>query len=60
MATLSCSTLRNAPRRLGHMVNAANQRSTRLSHGAYVGVKWTWKRERLANQFPMNELLCVS
>jgi hypothetical protein len=60
MATLSCGTLRNASRRIGYMVNTANQRSTRLSHGAYVGVKWTWKRERLANQFQMSGLLCVS
>ena len=37
----------------------ANQRSTRLSHELYVGVKWTWNRGRLANPLRMSGVLRV-
>jgi hypothetical protein len=52
MATLTCATLRKAPQRICFMVNSANQRSTRLSHEAYLGVKWTRNRERLGEPVP--------
>ena len=41
------------------IVSSANQRSTRLIHELYVGVKCTWKRGRLANQFRISGVLWV-
>ena len=50
---IACSNsrvLRWMPRRICFSVNSANQRSTRLSQEAEVGVKCRWKRGRLASQ----------
>jgi len=35
-------------------VNSANHRSTRFSQDPYVGMKCTWTRGRLANQYRKN------
>jgi hypothetical protein len=50
IASSSSLVERWTPRRSCFSVSAANQRSTRLSHEAEVGVKWRWKRGRLASQ----------
>ena len=54
MAAVRARTLRCTPRRSCAVSSAANQRSMRFSHDAYVGVKWTWKRGRLANHRRMS------
>jgi hypothetical protein len=43
-------TLSKLPRRMAWLVIRANQRSTRLSHEALVGVKCRWKRGWAASQ----------
>ncbi len=40
-------------------MRAANHRSTRLIQEVLVGVKWRWKRGRLANQLVMVVVLWV-
>ena len=59
LLVFAIATLRKTPRRICFVVNRANQRSTRLNHDAYVGVKWTWNRGRLANQFRISGVLWV-
>ena len=42
MRWTSSRTVRKEPRRIARCVMRPNQRSTWLSHDAYVGVKCTW------------------
>ena len=44
MARSSLRTESKLPRRMAWLVMSANQRSTRLSQEALVGVKWMWNR----------------
>ena len=44
MGSSNSRVLRWTPRRSCFSVKAANQRSTRFSQEAPVGVKWSWKR----------------
>ena len=44
IARSSCATLSKLPRRIACWLIRPNQRSTKFSHEALVGVKWRWKR----------------
>src|SRR5208283_3917672 len=50
MVAINSGTLVKTPRRMRLSVSSRNQRSTRLSHQAEVGVKCRWKRGCWANQ----------
>ncbi len=60
MSRSSATTLRWAERRSLRQVSSANQRSTRLSQDAEVGVKCRWKRGCRSSHFLTGSVLWVA
>ncbi len=59
MARSKACVLAWAPRRTCFSVRSPNQRSTRFSHEALVGVKCAWNRGRLASHRRISAVLSL-